>query len=61
MTATLQQRACRYGSRVRLHNGRMVTVIGFGQECDQPVIDYVDEKGNQFWAWESEVVEVVVL
>lgn len=54
-------RSCRYGSRVRLHNGQVVTVIGFGQECDFPVIDYVTQQGEQKWCWESQIEEVIAL
>ena len=61
MTTELKQRKCRCGSRVRLHNGKLVTVVGFGQECDFPVIDYVDEVGTMLWAWESQIAEVVAL
>lgn len=54
-------RAYRYGSRLRLYGGDLVTAIDAGYETDFPVFDYVRQDGKEAWAYDSEIVEVVLL
>lgn len=57
-------RKYRYGSRVRIQRLDKqvdVTVIGCGEEYGDACFDYVQQNGTEFWAWNSQILEILAL